>query len=506
VTDSLELIIERNVVELNRLPGSRGFTNESGSGSGAHCMKYILLTRQILEMKLIKKKMGFLFAYLIQEREGFAEKPHQEKVRGLCKQLEQVANEVPLLLHHLEEFYQQIQVDPRFEDKTFLFSFTGFAGQISAVLNHTVTFKDLIQPILRMILDNLQKDDLEAALADLGLLPHTNQPSDLGLASHTIQPHVSSGYPEHDGVYGGDQEKNEDLNLTGRFSTSHVSRVSALAQQGLQLFNSKFGADMEFVLDHDSPSPLAYTQDSRETSAPGTKHVIPAHRVIVCARCPWFLRALTSGMREARERRIVLRDCNLDIFILFLKFIYSGLRDINLSSLQAQTLADLLLLADRYEMIDLLGCCESSLCSKLDDGNVFSFLALGDQFNTHRLRRSCFTYISMRPHLLIDENIAELPPHLATEVQGLNAWVRPENATACATQILAECTTVHPVHPVNPTAPSAPLDPPVHPAPVRTNDHFTDFKYTDGDPFLSDPQEGDWSSIQRNSDDPFLLK
>merc|ERR1719222_645964 len=53
----------------------------------------------------------------------------------------------------------------------------------------------------------------------------------------------------------------------------------------------------------------------------GVMKIIAAHRVVVCARCAWFRRALTSGMKEERERRIVLRDCSPQVFNIFLQFI-----------------------------------------------------------------------------------------------------------------------------------------------------------------------------------------
>ena len=65
------------------------------------------------------------------------------------------------------------------------------------------------------------------------------------------------------------------------------------------------------------------------------------------ARCPWFRRALTSGMKESLERRIVLHDCSLAVFRSFLQFLYSGLYRLDLVLEQPQHLADLLLTADR---------------------------------------------------------------------------------------------------------------------------------------------------------------
>ena len=74
---------------------------------------------------------------------------------------------------------------------------------------------------------------------------------------------------------------------------------------------------------------------------------VQAHRVIVSSRCPWFRRALTSGMRESIEKRIRLHDCHLGVFTLFLQFLYSGLHNIDLAQESPSHLADLLVLADR---------------------------------------------------------------------------------------------------------------------------------------------------------------
>ena len=121
-------------------------------------------------------------------------------------------------------------------------------------------------------------------------------------------------------------ELNPGLTLTKRYSSSPLSRESSLAASGLNLFKTKIGADMKFELRHDSLSPLSCTDTLNPEEAIHTETVqsIPAHRVVVCARCPWFLRALTSGMREERERKIVLRDCDFGTFNLFLKVIFGA--------------------------------------------------------------------------------------------------------------------------------------------------------------------------------------
>ena len=165
----------------------------------------------------------------------------------------------------------------------------------------------------------------------------------------------------------------------------------------------------------------------REVGADGLSSkstVLKAHRVVVSSRCPWFRRALTSGMKESIERRIVLHDVTLPVFKSFLHFLYAGLYRLDLSQESANMLADLLLLADRYEVDQLKDCCEEALLDKVDSNSCFALLALADQFQAGALRRAAFQYIAQRPSLSTEENLTELPSHLKEELSSLGAWVR----------------------------------------------------------------------------------
>jgi len=142
---------------------------------------------------------------------------------------------------------------------------------------------------------------------------------------------------------------------------------------------------------------------------------VAAHRVILCARCAWFRRALSSGMREAQQRRIVLHDTNPAVFDVFLRFVYAGLQgspplERCLSSVGQ--LADLLLLADRYEVEDLTVAVEAALVRKMDAESAVALLGLADQLGVAGLRRAAFTFLAARPHLLTSESLVELPDHL----------------------------------------------------------------------------------------------
>ena len=156
-----------------------------------------------------------------------------------------------------------------------------------------------------------------------------------------------------------EQQPNNDIlsDLSKKFFDSPKSRDSRLAKLGYELFTSKEGTDMVFELYQDAAPPVQFvcggtnsssnngnnieesinktkeencddaTKDVKNKDGGGTKTTeddpyverIAAHRVVVCSRCAWFRRALTSGMREDRERKIVLRDCSPEVFKIFLQ-------------------------------------------------------------------------------------------------------------------------------------------------------------------------------------------
>lgn len=76
---------------------------------------------------------------------------------------------------------------------------------------------------------------------------------------------------------------------------------------------------------------------------------VRVHACIIASRCEWFKLALSSGMRESIDRRIVLHeDKPSDLFCHFIGYLYSGqLSDIVNST---DELIDLLTIADKYEV------------------------------------------------------------------------------------------------------------------------------------------------------------
>ena len=164
--------------------------------------------------------------------------------------------------------------------------------------------------------------------------------------------------------------------------SSHVATDTLLSQGCLSLLGSDLYADMEFVL---SPEEGVVEPDVGVSSSEEGV-VIKAHRVIVASRCEWLKRALLSGMKEAIDRRVVVRDCPEATFRLFLRYLYGGRLDMD--AMATEEVVELLAAADQYETSVLRGRCERCLVSRVEDVTVFPLLQVADRYSVKRLRVS----------------------------------------------------------------------------------------------------------------------
>ncbi len=89
------------------------------------------------------------------------------------------------------------------------------------------------------------------------------------------------------------------------------------------------------------------------------------------------------------DRRILVQDASPSVFRLFLSFLYCGRLDPSACS-SVDTLSELLMLADRYEMDSLKTECESALKANMDsDETVAALLQVADHFNAENLKVRC---------------------------------------------------------------------------------------------------------------------
>uniref|UniRef100_A0A7E4VHV0 BTB domain-containing protein n=1 Tax=Panagrellus redivivus TaxID=6233 RepID=A0A7E4VHV0_PANRE len=97
---------------------------------------------------------------------------------------------------------------------------------------------------------------------------------------------------------------------------------------------------------------------------------IPAHRMILSQRCPYFKAMFASGMIESKSKRIELRETPINGFKSVLKWIYTGVSEFT----DLSTALEILRLASMYQLMELGYLAVDYINSKLNIDNVWMVL------------------------------------------------------------------------------------------------------------------------------------
>ncbi|TRY68717.1 hypothetical protein TCAL_07194 [Tigriopus californicus] len=146
------------------------------------------------------------------------------------------------------------------------------------------------------------------------------------------------------------------------------------------------------------------------------------HRIILAARCPYFQRALTSGMKEQIEGRIQLRDVSGGVFKMFLQYLYSGITPM-FPEADIETIIELLKLSDRLEMEALRCECERELSRRLHTQNALSLYVIAHDFNASNLKDQCSRILSNGRNPQSWDDWVDLDPTLKMELESM--WQPP---------------------------------------------------------------------------------
>ena len=86
-----------------------------------------------------------------------------------------------------------------------------------------------------------------------------------------------------------------------------------------------------------------------------------------------------------------VEDIDADTFAAMLEFIYSS--RVALNSLAKVSIANLLVAAEKYNLVDLKKLCEESLCVHMSVNNVLDMMELADLHNAANLRAMALKFI-----------------------------------------------------------------------------------------------------------------
>jgi len=171
----------------------------------------------------------------------------------------------------------------------------------------------------------------------------------------------------------------------------------------------RLSTDLEGLLSNGQSADVWFNVGSEEISA---------HKLILCARVPYFKKMFESGMKEAVDNKVEVPDTDPEIFKRLLKFIYTGRVDEDLNDYAA----DLLGLADIYDIHDLKGFCEASLLNLVGSDNLISTLITAHIYECPDLKQKCIDELIQKRKDLKKEQLDQMKaalkpfPELCVEV------------------------------------------------------------------------------------------
>ena len=100
-----------------------------------------------------------------------------------------------------------------------------------------------------------------------------------------------------------------------------------------------------------------------------------SHRLILSVRSPVFAAMFSSGMKEVETGQVHIEDVDLETFLKFLKFLYTG-------TLETSSMSrELFTIADRYRVETLMELCRPTT-ETADIGNIIeTFLSCWNFFS-----------------------------------------------------------------------------------------------------------------------------
>jgi len=115
---------------------------------------------------------------------------------------------------------------------------------------------------------------------------------------------------------------------------------------------------------------------------------VPAHKIILAARCDYFKTIFDSSFKESSQQMIKMLEIPQNTFAELLRYIYT-----NLTCIDPDQVVDVLLAADRFLIEDLKVRIEKDLEKERAIETIADLLLISDQASSPRLKKSCIEFI-----------------------------------------------------------------------------------------------------------------
>ncbi|TYH36923.1 hypothetical protein ES332_D12G005200v1 [Gossypium tomentosum] len=113
-----------------------------------------------------------------------------------------------------------------------------------------------------------------------------------------------------------------------------------------------------------------------------------AHRICLLASSDAFRAMFDGGYRERDAKDVEIPNIRWDVFVLMMRYIYTGSVTIEIDHAQ-----ELLRAADQYLLEGLKRLCEYAIAQDISVGDVMLMYELAEAFNATTLRETCLLFI-----------------------------------------------------------------------------------------------------------------
>ncbi|GMI98767.1 ARM repeat protein interacting with ABF2 [Hibiscus trionum] len=113
-----------------------------------------------------------------------------------------------------------------------------------------------------------------------------------------------------------------------------------------------------------------------------------AHRICLLASSDAFRAMFDGGYRERDAKDVEIPNIRWDVFVLMMRYIYTGSVTVEIDLAQ-----ELLRAADQYLLDDLKRLCEYAIAQDISVENVMVMYELAEAFNATTLREACLLFI-----------------------------------------------------------------------------------------------------------------
>jgi len=115
---------------------------------------------------------------------------------------------------------------------------------------------------------------------------------------------------------------------------------------------------------------------------------IPAHKLILGARSPVFHAMLNTDMIESKKGEVKIEDADTDVLKAMIRYMYTVNVDVSFTKFK-----ELIVLADKYQVLELVNFCGNKLVESLSKENVLELGQLAERHNADKLLNKCIKYV-----------------------------------------------------------------------------------------------------------------